>query len=744
MARTLVGNLILRMRDELSARARGAVRSIRDVERAASEVGRGLRNAPAPWGANFQRQLDRLKLTRDEFREVGRSWDALQRRIRQNSMNQALRASSTATWRTSVLGHFSDVRAGMRQTEQRFAQMQRRMASPMRWTSAALGLGTGYYVVGRAGREGFRAAGERGRREYQYELANIPQTYSERVREKSQSLAKRYGAIDQSEIMELGRVGYTLFGGREDHALAMLEPIVRNIVATMTEQGPQAAADRVRSFLRAMDQANRNELLSGLGPENIAQIMEGAVKAAQVEGKEIRVEDYLAFSQTANVARYALTNDFWSSYLPALMQDQGAGRMGQILAGAYRNLVTPIGAGPQARYLQRQQAMGLRDENQTLIGRDLFVQNPFEWAHTYFKPLLEKQGVDITNEGEVAEAVGRVMSHRLAAGGMTAMIIASENIRKNIEMYSNALGSSDAENARHRDPFIAFSTFLASLRDLSAELGTHVFPVIIPALNRLSDGIRNFAERIKGIDSGWSLGLGIAATAGGAVGAWKLASATWGLITAGAALKASAAALTAAAVAQGGAGVAGSAAGAAAGAGRGGSLRHAIRGGWRKGLVGGALYGLGRFGIGWGLDTVDEALGIEGRDDIDTSTSGILGRFGDRFRDLREGSGSPDRTRGRRNAGRAGEVGPNAGRSLAEAFGLDGAQKDAEKLKDTLSAPNKLNLDKKELEEALSIAQRLANVLQSVPGLSRAARDEVDDAADRTMRSAYSDYGVVP
>lgn len=73
-----------------------------------------------------------------------------------------------------------------------------------------------------------------------------------------------------------------------------------------------------------------------------------------------------------------------------------------------------------------------------------------------------------------------------------------------------------------------------------------------------------------------------------------------------------------------------------------------------------------------------------------------------------------------------------------------GAQKIAAKLKDTLSAPTKLNLDKKELEEAFTLARRLSGVLQAIPGLSRSARDSVDSSVDREMRRAYSDHGVVP
>jgi len=71
---------------------------------------------------------------------------------------------------------------------------------------------------------------------------------------------------------------------------------------------------------------------------------------------------------------------------------------------------------------------------------------------------------------------------------------------------------------------------------------------------------------------------------------------------------------------------------------------------------------------------------------------------------------------------------------------LPGAHKIAAKLKDTLSTPNKLSLDKKELEEALTLAQRLPGVLRSIPGLSQAARDSVDRL--RRSRDAPGVFGL--
>ncbi|TVR06620.1 MAG: hypothetical protein EA385_14980 [Salinarimonadaceae bacterium] len=742
MARTLIGNLILRLQDNVSAGARTAVNSLRDVERAAREIGRSTGDvdrvgrsvdelgrrframANAPWGTNFQRQIDRLKLSRDEMRAVGRSWDDLQRRIRDNSMNKSLRNSNIAAWKNGVLGHFADVRAGIRQTERQHQRLMqsfnRRVVSPV---ATAMGLGTGAYVMGRVGRAGFRAAGERGRREYQYKLANIPESYGQQVAEEAARLAYKYGAVDQSEILELGRVSYTLFGGREDHAISMLEPIVRNMIATMTEQGVGPAADRVRQFLRAMDQANQNELLSGMGPKAIAGIMEGAVRAAQVEGKEIAIEDYLAFSQTANVARYGLSEEFWASTLPALMQDQGAGRMGQILAGAYRNLVTPIGSGPQARYLQRQQAIGLRDENQTLLERDLFVSDPYRWANEVLAPLLEKHGTDLSNQGDVAEAVGRLMSHRLAAGGMTAMIIAEANIDKNIEQYRAALGSADAQNARNEDPFIAFGTLMASLRDLSGELGQHVFPVIIPGLNGLADGVRRFAEGIKGADGLGSLTLGAAVIGGGAWASARILGAVWGLITAGAALKGSAAALTAAAAALGGQGVVGKAGAAAAGAGAAGAGTAGI------------LSRLFRIGAGVGA-----------------GVGALVTMAGDTPGSTYEEQVAHQRAMGEKNREQGAAIAQWLRDVIAKSVETDtsprgmlrwlfsDAQQDADTLRETINTPNRLTVDNGDLQESVSLVERLISGLQTAQGLARSTRSGVD--AD--LSSAFSDYGVSP
>ena len=72
--------------------------------------------------------------------------------------------------------------------------------------------------------------------------------------------------------------------------------------------------------------------------------------------------------------------------------------------------------------------------------------------------------------------------------------------------------------------------------------------------------------------------------------------------------------------------------------------------------------------------------------------------------------------------------GPNAGLALSDAFGIYGAQKHTDKL-------NPENWTKKDLEEAVALVERLFGMLRSIPGLSRAARDEVNDAADRKMRA---------
>jgi len=137
-------------------------------------------------------------------------------------------------------------------------------------------------------------------------------------------------------------------------------------------------------------------------------------------------------------------------------------------------------------------------------------------------------------------------------------------------MYANAMGPDAADRARQEDPFVSLKGLTSSLGNLSAAVGEHVMPVIVPALNSLTDTINGIAVATRDA-SGWQVGISSLALLMGAIGAWKVGGAAIGglvaLTTAGPSLQTAAVMLQGAATSLGGGAAAGGAAGAAGSAG---------------------------------------------------------------------------------------------------------------------------------------------------------------------------------
>ena len=131
-----------------------------------------------------------------------------------------------------------------------------------------------------------RAASERARTEYRLDLASIPEADQNAMRDKAQGLSSKYPSIDATEILELQKTTYALFGGDIEKALTLIEPLIKSFIADVTAVGVQKAGENLSSFLKAMDNLNVNEGPDG-GVSNIEAILEGWIRAKQIEGKEI-------------------------------------------------------------------------------------------------------------------------------------------------------------------------------------------------------------------------------------------------------------------------------------------------------------------------------------------------------------------------------------------------------------------------------------------------------------------------
>lgn len=543
MAKTFIGQLILRLQAQGLSEADKVKRAMDGIERRAKAL------SQSAWGAGFERQMGKLGLSAQQIDAVKKSWINLHKSMDERGLDKALRKSEISAWKVATLGHFTAVRDSANSTRRAVNNLRE---SLVRMGLVTLGGYTGAYMGGVAIREGLTAASEYTRAQYRMDVANVPGDEQEKMRAEAARLSGKYGSIDEASILELNKATWALFGGDGGKARALMESLVKQFVTDVTMSGVETAGNNLTTILKAMDVLNVNQ---GETPvEDIKAILEGWARAKQIEGKDIDLAAFLGFARAAKVSKYGLSDDFLTNYLPALGQDVGIEQLGTALSGAYQNLVTPSSGGSQGQYVKRQVAMGLRDANNSLIQRDLFASNPYEWTLKVLKPLLEQKGVDTGNTAAVSEAIKKLMSNSNAAALLTGWIEAQAQIDKNVALYKGAAGTSGAEDARQRDPFAAWESVLVSLRNLSAA----VLPMetIAAGLNGLADAINGFKEKVRNADP-TVVGMGVsAATLAAGWTTWKLGTMVWGLITAGTNLNAAAVALQAAALSLGGAGAA--------------------------------------------------------------------------------------------------------------------------------------------------------------------------------------------
>lgn len=569
MARTLIGQLILRLKAEGLHEADKVGAVMRSVEASAKR----LSNTPAPaWGVGFQRQLERLKLTKSEINSVRTSWATMHDEIRRKNLSGALRVSELASWKNATVMQFAAARdehaRAMQAIEDRARVHNRILRGITRSALVAGGAYTGAYGMGMVGRQGVIASAVEERERFRADMAGIPEREQAQLFDEALRLSMKYRAASLPEIAEMARNARATMG-TTDRAISVLEQLTQGLVTLKSTKGPDAAAHELNRLVRGIDNLGKNAE-GDIGIEDTKALIEGLIRASQIEGRELDVGTLFDFARRAKVAGPALDTDFLANVAPAIMQDMTSHGAGTALAMAFKSFIIGDRSIAGRRYMQAQSDMGLRDgltlnsrgnvENAgSIIDPDLLGRNPYEWVKEYLIPALEGKGVDTADDNAIAQAVGKLSGNTNATGMLTRMVQQREQIDRLILAYQNTLGLDAAETASSRDPFVAWEGFKSALANLSGAMGG--MPSIISGLNTFADAINNIQKRIR---EGDPLVSNMATVAGVGVaggGAYVLGRGVWGLITAGTNLNTAAANLNVAAARLGGGAVADAAGG---------------------------------------------------------------------------------------------------------------------------------------------------------------------------------------
>lgn len=539
MARTFVGQLILRLQAQGLGEVKRVESAMGQIERAAKRL------SGAPWGANFQRQLDKLGVSSQQINDVRRSWTNLHNDMNRRGLSDAMKKSDIAAWRMATLGHFSAVRSDMATTERRAKQFSKNLQTALRPAMVAMGFYTGVYGAGMLGREGVSASSERRREVFRFQMANVPEKDQDNLFAKSEELGTKYPSIPVTNVMEMARHAYALMGDAERGA-AVLERMVQSLVTLQSVKGIDASGKQLTGLLRGMDNLGVNK--DGQeGIDRVNDLIDAATRAAQVD-PDFDPGTFFSFARRSKVAGPALSPEFLAR-ASVYMQDMGPDTAGNALGMAFKAFVLEaVGSAGGKKYLQERDRLGIRKGGK-LVDGEMFGSNPDEWVVKHLIPALERDGVDMNNETAIATAIGGLSGNTNATGLLTRMVTQREQIERWLRLMENAFGTDVAESVRFNDPFVGWEAFKKSLENLSAE----VLPIdsINSGLNSLADTINRFKSAVREGDPrvvNTALGAGALAAAWGT---WKITTGIWGLITAGAALNTAAASLQAAAISLG-------------------------------------------------------------------------------------------------------------------------------------------------------------------------------------------------
>lgn len=610
MAQTFIGNLILRLQENVSAGAKKAASALRGVDAAARAVGsngsgvarlgaqmdalnaKAQKLATAGWGPSLQARFEKLGASAKELDRLRSSWDQLQARIASGGLAGKLKKNEIQSWSLTAVGELTRVRAAMKSTEGQARAMGRAVANAMKPVYTGIGLGTGAYVGGRLGRGGLTADASVERERFRLKASGFNPDQAKQIEARAQELASKYGMFT-GDIMESLREASLAFpnmrdgGGKilktgHESAMELSESIIQFRASMANILGDERATSLTRAMLKSFD------IMGITDPKVMRESMDSYARMNRVIGKDVDPEQMLLATKYMRAAGKAFDPDFIYGFLPALIGESNGSDVGNSMRALYTGTV---GNRRSKKSNKMFRDYGLLDEKGNIRNPEQ-MRNPLEWIEKSVKPALAAKGVDITDNHAVAQILSAMFDNRLSADVAQKLLEQSPQYRDTQEKAKNAQGLDGAVDIRKGDPFAGWKAFVDSLQNLAAATG--ITGAIAPALNAIADGINTVANAAGKLSPEAMAGIGVAAGAFAAMAGVKAGGTLLALTRAGPELV----------------GAAGELRGAAA------ALRGAAPGGDKKGggpgggLIGGAGKLLSLVGVGGLIYSLAEMLGI--------------------------------------------------------------------------------------------------------------------------------------
>ena len=250
-------------------------------------------------------------------------------------------------------------------------------------------------------------------------------------------------------------------------------------------------------------------------------------------GGMVKPSDYLQFIKTAGVSGRLLSNEMFYYTMEPLIQEMTGGRVGTGTMSAYNNLAQGRSTNRAATEMMK---LGILDPKGVLYnkignvkqinpgalkGMDEYTSNPYQWMKDVLLPSMAKRG--ITAEKDILNEMGVIFGNRTGSSLFSLMFLQQEKIAKNMVISKNAMGREALVALAQKTPEGAEKALGLAWENLKIASGEVIVPIVVPALLKLSEMIRQLGKvidqhpvRFKYLIEGFA-GLSAALMIGGSV-----------------------------------------------------------------------------------------------------------------------------------------------------------------------------------------------------------------------------------
>jgi hypothetical protein len=313
----------------------------------------------------------------------------------------------------------------------------------------------------------------------------------------------------------------TVFGDAH-HAIEHLQPVLKATAAMRAVNPHMDAENESYNIARALE-------LKGVSndPQHFTRLLNGMVQAINATRGKVTGSEFMLFTKRFGAGANLLSDDFYTTVAPTLIQELGGDSSGTALASMRQAIV---GGRMKANAVKEFENLGLLDPEKVLRtkggnvmgfspggmqGTALYNSNPYLWMQQVFKPAMDKKG--ITEPDKVAEYLAHLFGNRRGEAIANILLTQRSRIDKDQVLIKGAPNADSIDTLKTEDPKTVMRDLAAGVTDFLAAAGDPLMKPAIAGLNGLASLMRSLGQSVGGFapDHPLLAGVGSAAALGG-------------------------------------------------------------------------------------------------------------------------------------------------------------------------------------------------------------------------------------